>query len=165
MSNTPSQFSSLHCESCVLSKAHRSPFTSVREHATSPLQLVHSDLCGPLPMSLGKNIYFATFIDDYSRFCWVYLLQRKDAATIASVFHKWITYAENESGMKVKSLRTDGGGEYQKELQQILQSRGIRHQTTTPYSPQSNGIAERMNRSLNEAVRAMLFEAHMPQEW
>jgi len=130
-----------------------------------PLGLVHSDLCGPLPTSLGKNKYFAVFVDDYSRYCWVYLLKQKDAAAIATIFTKWISFAQKESGSQVKALRTDGGGEYQKELSSILSSRGIQHQTTTSYTPQSNGVAERMKRSLNEAVRAMMFQANMPQTW
>jgi transposase InsO family protein len=104
-------------------------------------------------------------VDDYSKYTWVYLLKQKDAASIATIFSEWISFAQNECGYNVKALRTDGGGEYQKELGSILLSRGIQHQTTTPYTPQSNGVAERMNRSLNEAVRAMMFQANMPQPW
>lgn len=91
------------------------------------LELVHSDLCGPLLILLGKNKYFAVFVDDYSRYTWVYLLKQKDAASIAAIFSEWISFAQNECGYNVKTLRTDGGGEYQKELGSILLSRGIQH--------------------------------------
>lgn len=165
LSAIPSSFNSTECEACILAKAHRSPFPSLKEHSLIPLDLVHSDLCGPLPASLGKNIYFITFIDDYSRFSWVYLLKRRNASTITAVFNEWISLAENQSSYTVKALRTDGGGEYQRELSPLLRNQGIEHQQTTPYLPQSNGVAERLNRSLNEAVRAMLFQANMPQSW
>ena len=65
----------------------------------------------------------------------------------------------------MESLRTDNGGEYEKELIPVLQSLGVKHQTTAPYTSQSNGKAERLNRTLEEAVRAMLFHANMPEKF
>ena len=64
------------CEGCVEGKMHRQPFKSVGEshHSSRKLQLVHSDVCGPMDESLGGKRYFVSFIDDYSRCCAVYFI-------------------------------------------------------------------------------------------
>jgi transposase InsO family protein len=153
------------CESCIFAKAHKTPFNSVTRRASAKLELVHSDLCGPLPASLGGFLYFITFTDDLTRFSWVYPIVDKKSSTIQKVFDTWIRDAENKAGSKVKYFRTDGGGEYEKELKEHLRSLGITHETTAPYSPQQNGVSERLNRTLNEMVRAMLLEANMPDRF
>jgi transposase InsO family protein len=67
---------------------------------------------------------------------------------------------EKQSGKKVKAVRSDRGGEYvNAELKKFFASNGIRHETTTPYTPQQNGAAERLNRTLMERVRAMLNDS------
>ena len=150
------------CESCIFAKAHKTPFSTVEHRTTAKLELVHSDLCGPLPASIGGFLYFITFTDDLTRYSWVYPIVDKKASTIEKVFDTWIRDAENKAGTKVKYFRTDGGGEYEKELKEHLRTLGITHETTAPYSPQQNGVSERLNRTLNEMVRAMLLEANMP---
>jgi hypothetical protein len=64
--------------------------------------------------------YFITFIDDLSRYAWVYFTDRKDAKTILEVFQKWQADAENKSGNKVSFLQTDEGGEYESVMGQLL---------------------------------------------
>ncbi|MCO5575423.1 hypothetical protein L7F22_029224 [Adiantum nelumboides] len=100
------------CEGCVLGKMHRFAFSqdgSVR--ATRKLQLVHSDVCGPMRTpSVGNSLYFVTFIDDFSRFCWVYPLKAK--SDVFTIFQHYVSMVENETGCKVQTLRIDRGGEY-----------------------------------------------------
>ncbi|MCO5597658.1 hypothetical protein L7F22_051739 [Adiantum nelumboides] len=100
------------CEGCVLGKMHRFAFSqdgSVR--ATRKLQLVHSDVCGPMRTpSVGNSLYFVTFIDDFSRFCWVYPL--KANSDVFAIFQHYVSMVENETGCKVQTLRTDRRGEY-----------------------------------------------------
>jgi hypothetical protein len=77
------------CVSCVLGKHHRDSFDKRASwHASGPLQLVHSDLCGPLssPSFYGCK-YYLTFIDDFSRHSWVYFLKLK-----SEVFDKFLAY-------------------------------------------------------------------------
>ena len=126
------------------------------------LALVHSDLCGPMPnLSLGGASYFMTFIDDYSRKVWVYFLKHKDEAL--GVFKKFLSFVENQCGKKLKCLRTDNGGEYvSKAFQDFCESRGIKRELTAPYNPPQNGVAERMNRTIQEKVRSMLSNAQLP---
>jgi len=76
-----------------------------------------------------------------------------------------IKQIENESELKIKYLRTDGGGEYEGDLTPVLRDLGIKHELTSPQSPQSNGKAERLNRPLNNYARAMLYQANMPKSF
>ncbi|KAL5810692.1 hypothetical protein ACOSQ4_027260 [Xanthoceras sorbifolium] len=100
------------CKSCILSKQHRNSFgKEANWKATMPLELVHTYVCGPLtPVSNGQNQYFLTFIDDYSRKTWVYLLKRK--SEVFGYFKEFKTLVENQSDYYIKTLRSDQGGEY-----------------------------------------------------
>ncbi|GKB33880.1 zinc finger, CCHC-type containing protein [Tanacetum coccineum] len=96
--------------------------------------------------------YVITFIDDASRFCYVYLLHAKDEAL--DKFRIYKTEVELQQNDLIKTLRTDRGGEYYDPV--FFQSVGIIHETTAPYTPQQNGVAERKNRALKEMVNSML---------
>ena len=74
--------------------------------------------------------------------------------------------AEVKTGMVVQTLRSDGGGEYTaKDVQKYLAEKGIKHELTTPNTPQHNGVVERMNRTLLDKVRAMLLDANLPESY
>ena len=79
-------------------------------------------------------------------------MPNKEAKTIKEVFNAYRAWAENQTGCKIKAIRTDGGGEYHKEMEALLKGTGIEHQETAPHSPQSNGVSERMNRTLMDMV-------------
>jgi hypothetical protein len=107
---------------------------------------------------LGGARYFVSFIDDFSRRCWVYPIRRK--ADVLVVFKTFKAQVELESEKKIKCLRTDNGGEYTSdEFDNFCQHEGIKRQFTTAYTPQQNGVAESMNRTLLERTRAMLKAA------
>jgi transposase InsO family protein len=98
------------------------------------------------------------FIDDATRHTDEYILMYK--AQTLEKFKEWKALREKESGKQVERFRTDGGGEYtSKKLAAYLQSEGILKETTTPYTPQSNGVVERANRTIMEHVRCMLDNA------
>ncbi|XP_052478487.1 uncharacterized protein LOC128034012 [Gossypium raimondii] len=100
------------CEVCQLRKQAKLPFPSNQAWGASKrLQLVHTDVCGPMKTeSLNGSRYFILFIDDFSRFCWIYFLKQK--SEVASVFWKFKTAAGTETGYKLKTLRSDNGTEY-----------------------------------------------------
>ncbi|KAJ0048663.1 hypothetical protein Pint_16358 [Pistacia integerrima] len=95
------------CATCVIGKQARSPFpTGGTWRAQETLQLVHTDICGPLePKSFGGNRYFITFIDDFSRKVWVYFLKEKSATF--DVFKTFKAYSETESGNKLVTILVD----------------------------------------------------------
>lgn len=145
------------CPSCSLGKQSRKPFPKTAlKRATRTLELLHSDICGPMSTkSLGNNLYFVLFIDDYTRMTWVYFLKQK--SEVFSVFKRFKQMIEVQSGLKIKVLRTDNGGEYtSNEFKAFCDEFGIVHQLTIPYSPQQNGVAERKNRTVMEMARCLV---------
>ncbi len=124
--------------------------------ATKPLEIVHSDVCSPMKTtSLGGAKYFVTYIDDFSRKVRVYLLKSKGECL--EKFKEFKALVETQSKHKIKVFRSDNGGEYvSKGFKCFFNAHGIEKQTSTPYRPQQNGMAERANRTLVEMVRIML---------
>lgn len=149
------------CISCIEAKQSRQSFPSEGSRATELLEVIHSDVCGPMQTaSLGGARYFVTFTDDFSRKVYVFTIKSK-----AEVFDKFIEYknrVENELNKKIKKLRTDNGREYvNKNFDCYLKKFGILHQTTNPYTPEQNGLSERMNRTLIERSKCMLLNAQL----
>jgi transposase InsO family protein len=146
------------CESCILGKHKRTSFPQSSTQAKQHLELVHTDLCGPMQTeSIGGSFYFLTFIDDFSRKIWIYFLRHK-SETFAK-FKEFKAEAEKQSGKYIKSLRSDGGGEYNSnEFANFCKSQGIIMQTTTRYTPQQNGVAERKNQTIMNMARSLLKE-------
>eukprot|EP00731_Ephydatia_muelleri_P018948 Em0011g988a len=154
------------CEKCVEGKMARKPFQSVGEiRTTRKLQLVHSDVCGPMPTeSIGGSRYFVTFVDDYSRFCRVYFMKRKSEAF--DKFKEFERCSTNECGLSIGIFRLDNGGEYiSKEFEKFLLDKGIHHELSAPYSPAQNGVAERINRTLMESARTMMAQAGLSDKY
>lgn len=143
------------CLDCIrgkLTKLHK--FESDR--STDLLQLIHTDIYGPFPTpSLGRQRYFITFIDDFSRYAYVFLIhQKSDSLDVFKIFQLEV---EHQLNRKIKVVRSDRGGEYYGKIDQdgqhsgpfysYLQSQGIVAQYTTPCSPKQNGVCERRNRT------------------
>ena len=149
------------CQICVESKYAKHSYKSV-ERNSNPLELIHTDICDmkSTPSRGGKK-YFITFIDDCTRYCYVYLLNSKDEAIDA--FRQYKTEVENQLDKKIKMIRSDRGGEYESPFAEICLENGIIHQTTAPYTPQSNGIVERKNQTLKEMMNALLISSGLPQ--
>ena len=153
------------CESCIIGKSHRAamPRKSTAQRTTRCLQLVHSDVCGPVRVpSLNDEFrYLLTFIDDFSRYAVVYLMRTRDE--VLRHFRTYKAWAEKATGQQIATLRTDGGGEFVSgEFSAYLRQEGIQRQITPPHTPEHNGIAERMNRTIFGAVRSMLHRARLP---
>ncbi|KAF7763798.1 hypothetical protein Agabi119p4_8335 [Agaricus bisporus var. burnettii] len=150
------------CEPCLAGKMHSHPFPSSLNHNRSPLELVHSDLHGPLPVSTHSGYkYWITFIDDSTRFRAVYLLKAKSEAFEAFKVYK--SWAETQLGVKLRALQDDKGGEYMsKAFLAFTQEAGIERRHSTRNRPQQNGLAERANRTMGERITAMLSESWLP---
>ena len=154
------------CEPCLHGKQHREPFPDRSEsRSNEALDIVHSDVCGKLnTKSLSGAEYFLTFIDDKTRYTWVYILKRK--SEVFDKFRKWKAQVECSTGKTLKVLRTDNGGEFTStEFEEYLKNEGVKHELTVPKCPQQNGVAERLNRTLVEMVRSMLSGASLPQRF
>jgi len=154
----------LNCKDCIISNQTRTSFPTSPHRAKDKLELVHTDIVGPLNQaSLGGFRYLITFLDDMSRHSWVYPLQGKSGEEVLTTLKNWKILVEKQSGNFIKTLHSDNGGEYQNhELQSFLEKEGIIHIRTMAYSPQQNGRAERLNRTLLNKVRAILTASKLP---
>jgi transposase InsO family protein len=150
------------CESCLLGKMTKSPFSGTFERGKDLLDIIHTDVCGPF-RSATKNDYryYVTFTDDFSRYGYVYLIRHK-----SDTFEKFKEFkheVENQLGKSIKVLRSDRGGEYLSiEFIDYLKEHGIISQLSPPRTPQLNGVAERRNRTLLDMVRSMMSRASLP---
>ena len=140
------------CMACQYGKLVRKPFPQSTWRATQKLQLVHTNVGGPQRVSsLNGNKYYITFIDDYTRFCWIYFFKSK--TEVANIFWKFKALVENQSDCRLQTIRSDNGKEYKNDVfDKFCEEAGIEHQLTVPYTPQQNGVSERKNRSIMEVV-------------
>ncbi|KAL0400391.1 UNVERIFIED_CONTAM: Retrovirus-related Pol polyprotein from transposon TNT 1-94 [Sesamum radiatum] len=146
----------------LVGKMTKKPFVGQSAIAKGLLDLVHTDVCGPLSVSArGGFSYFITFIDDHSRYGYVYLMRYKSEAF--ERFKEYRLEVENQTNRKIKALRSDRGGEYLSgEFIDYLKENGILSQWTPPRTLQLNGVAERRNRTLLEMVRSMMSFTELP---
>jgi hypothetical protein len=152
------------CEHCLYGKQNRVRIPSGGMRAKGILQLVHSDVFGPLLVpSLGKSLYYVSFIDDFSRKTWIYFLRKK--SKVFDRFKEFKALVENQTEKRIKVLRTNNDREFcENEFEEFCKKYGIARQKTTPYTPQHNGVAERMNRTLMEKERCMLSGVGLGKE-
>lgn len=154
-----------NCDVCARGKQARLPFKQSETKSTRSLELIHSDLCGPMEtQSIGHAKYFLTFIDDYTKKVFVYFLKAK--SEVLDTFKRFRAFVENQMEAKIKILRTDNGGEYYpNEFIKYCQVNGIKHESSNAHTPQQNGVAERMNRTIVEKGRCLLFDADLPKSF
>lgn len=156
--------SKVTCEACMKGKQHRAPFPKRSTwRATERLQLIYSDICGPVtPASNSQKRYLLTFIDDYTRKTWIYFLLEKSETFYQ--FKLFKASVEKECGLSIKCLRTDRGGEYKStKFKVFYKEQGTKRQLTMAYTPQQNGVAERKNRTIMNLVRAILADKKIPK--
>ncbi|KMQ84505.1 retrovirus-related pol polyprotein from transposon tnt 1-94, partial [Lasius niger] len=149
------------CDTCMKGKLTQLSFTHSTSRSTERLSIVHTDLCGPMRIqSKGGAFYFVTFVDDCTRWCEIYFIKQK--SDVLNAFKEFKTYAENQTGKRIKHLQSDNGREYcNGEFDTFLKEQGIRRRLTVPHTPQQNGVAERKNRTLVEMARCIMFQGNL----
>src|SRR5258708_2303866 len=147
---------STYCHECEASgHTHLTIPKETLTHSHDVLGHVFSDVCEVQTITREGYQYFITFVDDHSRFLTIHLMKKKSDALEA--FKDFLMEAECQSGKKLKVLHTDGGGEYfSTKFIQYLKNSGIVHEKTNPDTPQENGMAECVNRTLVTMSIAML---------
>uniref|UniRef100_A0ACD5Y480 Uncharacterized protein n=1 Tax=Avena sativa TaxID=4498 RepID=A0ACD5Y480_AVESA len=149
------------CEHCIFGKHKRVKFNASVHTTKGILDYVHADVWGPSrKTSIGGANYMLTIIDDYSRKVWPYFLKHK--SDVFDAFKKWKVMVEKQTEKKVKVLRTDNGMKFcSNEFEKFCSNDGMIRHHTIPYTPQQNGVAERMNRTIISRARCMLSNAGM----
>ena len=151
------------CIACIQGKMTRAPFQSGHHTATTRFGRIHSDICGPMEViSLGKNWYFSTLVDDYTHYMWFHPCKSK------ADFTPWFILMDklfvNQYGSHVKILQSDGGGEYvNNTLRSYCDENGISVELTVPHTPEQNGVAERANQKILDKGCTIMKDAGAPE--
>ncbi|KAJ9529163.1 hypothetical protein QJQ45_007834 [Haematococcus lacustris] len=151
------------CVGCVKGKQHKNvAFAGPPPNAapvTAPLGLIHMDVCGPMhARARDGSLYVATFLDEYTKLSVCVPISSK--AQVPDTVRTVIEELETQSGYRCKAIRTDNGTEYvNSRMREYCASKGIVHQHSAPYSPQQNGAAERLNRTIFEKARSIIHSA------
>jgi transposase InsO family protein len=147
----------IECEACALGRQHREEFPVHKEKKQREIiELIHTDVCGPMQtMSLGGVRYFLIFVDDRSRFTWVYFIRKK--SDVFEYFKEFKSMVEKQTNKCIKILRSDQGGEYTSgAFDSYCKNNGIIQQFNVSHTPQQNGAAERKNMTLVGCAHSML---------
>lgn len=154
------------CEPCIFGKHCRRSFSKTGGlRSKRVLELIHSDVCGPLsPSSWDGKRYVLTFVDDYTHFTTVYIIANK--SDVAQLFVQFSKMVQARFGQTIVKLRCDNGGEYRSNfLKKFCSESGIEIEYTVPHTPELNGVAERMNRTLLERARSMMNQCGLQKKF
>jgi transposase InsO family protein len=145
------------CSACQAGKqvgahhSHKNIMTTDR-----PLELLHMDLFGPIAyISIDRSKYCLVIVDDYSRFTWIFFLKEKSQTQ--ETLKGFLRQAQNKFGLRIKKIRSDNGTKFKdSQIEGFLEEEGIKHEFSSPYTPQQNGVVERKNRTLLDMARTRL---------
>jgi hypothetical protein len=152
------------CVSCQLGKSKKQPFSASTRVSLQPLELIHTDIWTSPVQSISGYKYHVIFVDDYSRFTWIYPLHNK--SEMFANFVKFKLLVENQFSSKIKQIQSDGGGEYvSNQFQTFLTNHGILHRKSCPYTSQQNGLAERKLRHILETGLTLLAHSHLSNKY
>ena len=152
------------CEPCQLAKSKKLPFPNSNRISQFPLQLIHSDVWTSPVQSLSGCRFYVLFVDDFSRFTWLFPLKHKSEVFVC--FLKYKCLVENLLSHKIKQIQTDGGGEYiSSQFKAFLENNGIAHRISCPYTSEQNGIAECKHRHVVETGLALHAHSHLPNNY
>jgi hypothetical protein len=159
------KFESFNCLHCQLAKQPALSFSNNVSISNSPFSLIHSDIWGPSPIpSINGFRYFVLFIDDHSRFTWIYFLKHR--SELPQIYITFANMVKTQFSCSIKILRTDNAMEYRdSSLLQFLNKQGTVVQCSCPHTSQQNGRAERKHRYILDSVRAFLISASCPEKF
>lgn len=152
------------CKICLEAKQTRFPFNNQRARATRPFQIIHVDIAGPIdPPTWDGKKYTLTVLDDFTHYTVIYLLEKKNE--VKDYLKEYVAEMEAFTNARLSKMRSDNGGEFiNNDLKIWCKRKGIVMDVTVPHSPQLNGKAERLNRTLFDKARSLIFDSELPKE-
>jgi hypothetical protein len=150
------------CKGFSLGKNVKGSFSRSDNRSKEILDLIHSDVCGPMTITyLNEYLYYVLFIDDHSQKNWIYFLKNKDG--VLEKIQEFKAQIENQTGIKIKVLISNNGGEYtSKYFNSFCIEVRVKREFIVPYNPQQDGVAERKNRTIIKATKAMIHDQILP---
>jgi len=154
--NLPKVPKDWQCETCITSKStQRKPTTITDIRSDTLFELIHSDLSGKFSTtSFCKSKYYVTFIDDCTRYAWIYPIHAK--SDIVTVFTSFIYARYTQDNAIIKRFRTNGGEYVNAAMLTLLDKECIVLDLSPAYSHESNGVAKLYNRTIITAARSLL---------
>jgi len=151
------------CQTCVHTKQQQHVVSTKASRTSTPFELIHSDLYGPIKHSIGGAQYYIIYIDDCTRYTEVYFLITKTAEEISAKFRQYQAWVETQ-GFRIKRFCSNNGSrEFSNSVfLGLLGEKGITFEPSPPYTQHKNGMAERMVRILNTKTRSMMWDANVP---
>lgn len=151
------------CQSCQLGKSHKLPFSSSHVSCNRPFDLMYSDVWGPSPLfSINGSRYFILFIDDSTKFVWIYFLSTK--SQVLQTVINFRTMIKTQFDCDIKTFQSDWGGEY-RNVSAYLNSCGIHHRLSCPHTSEQNGAVERRHRIIVEKGLSLLAQSALPHAY
>ncbi|XP_053200745.1 uncharacterized protein LOC128385842 [Panonychus citri] len=146
----------------VISK-NRKSYPESSTQSIDKLDIIHFDVCGPMKFESLGNYYFV-FLDDHNHYSFIYFMRERKE--VPEILIRFVNFVENQTNMKVKIIRSDGALENTSNKDtEFLSSKGIKHEISCPYTPEQNTKAERLNRTIQEIVRCLLYESKLDQKF
>ncbi|PRQ57648.1 putative RNA-directed DNA polymerase [Rosa chinensis] len=149
------------CRDCALGKSHQLPFQYNQECATSPFQILHSDVWSSSTLSVSGFKYYVLFTDEFSQYTWIYPMRRKNE--VLTHFQTFIAMIRNIFQQSPQFLRSDNGTEFVNHaFSHYCTSLGIQQKFSCPHTPQQNGLAERKHHHIATMARTLLLTSGAP---
>jgi histone deacetylase 1/2 len=145
-----------------MAKSHQLPCPKSNSVSSKPFELVFTNVWEPTPTSVGRHSYYVSFINDFSKFTWIYLLQFK--SEVFRCFHDFQNMVECQFGHKILAVQLDWRGEYQ-SFNTFFKCLGIAHHVSCPHAHQQNGSVERKHHHIVEVGLSLLAHASMPLKY
>ncbi|TYK10332.1 Retrovirus-related Pol polyprotein from transposon TNT 1-94 [Cucumis melo var. makuwa] len=163
--NSITKFVPFNCLNCKLAKQPALSFSKSTSICDKPFDLIHSDIWGPAPTSIVHGYrYYVLFIDDFSRFTWIYFLKHR--SELSRTYIEFANMIRTQFSCPIKTLRTDNALEYKDStLLSFLSQHGTLVQRSCPHTSQQNGRAERKHRHILDSVQALLLSASCPEKF
>lgn len=153
----------LFCEAYQFGKARALSFQQSDSQASFTFDLVHIDLWGPAPiLSTEGYQYYIHFLDDHSRFVWIYSLKLK--SDTINAFQHFVTMVQTQYGKLVKCIQSDNGGEYT-SVHKMYGQLGIQSRFFFPHTSAQNGRTEKKHRQIVETRLTLLAQASLPLQF
>lgn len=154
------------CRVCAMAKSKHLGHSSTRQKADRRFDIVSTDVMGPFTLGPNGEKFVVTFVDNYTNFVNIGIMRKK--SEVAEMFARFHKQTEAKfPGTPLHLLRTDCASEYlEGDCRRYCDASGVTIEEPAPYAPQLNGVAERMNRTIGEKIRALLFDADLgPEQW